>query len=224
MGISLKEKVIKLRKKGKTFFEIRKLLRKEIPKSTISYWCRDIKLSREKKRRIDKIILKNAHKNRKKALKVIKDKRQRYLKSIYDNNSNINKLFEHSEISRLSLALLYLTEGSKSVKGQLMFGNSNPNIIKLFLKLLRKCYDVKENMFRCTLQCRADQNINGLEEFWSKTTKIPLNLFYKARIDPRSIKSKTKKKDYKGVCRINHFSGHIRNELDIIANIIYKGL
>ena len=105
-----------------------------------------------------------------------------------------------------------------------MFGNSDPNIIRLFLKLLRKCYDIKEDKFRCTLQARADQNIPVLETFWSKTTGIPLSQFYGARIDPRSFNSVSKKKDYKGVCRINYFSGHVYNELRIITDIIYKGL
>jgi len=101
-----------------------------------------------------------------------------------------------------------------------MFGNSDPPIITLFLSLLRRCYNIDENKFRCTLQCRADQNIPKLEKFWSQVTKIPMPQFYKARIDPRTIGKPSRKPDYKGVCRIDYFSGDIFMELKQIMEVI----
>ncbi|PIR44326.1 hypothetical protein COV23_00575 [Candidatus Wolfebacteria bacterium CG10_big_fil_rev_8_21_14_0_10_31_9] len=103
-----------------------------------------------------------------------------------------------------------------------MFGNSDPNIIYLFLKLLRYCYDIDENKFRCTLQDRADQNIKKLEKFWRLVTKIPKKQFYKARIDPRTIGKISKKPEYKGVCVIDYFSADILNEFKKIVEVIYK--
>jgi hypothetical protein len=126
--------------------------------------------------------------------------------------------------TKVVLTALYLGEGSKTRKGSLAFGNSDPYIISLFLNLLRKCYKIDEKKFRCTIQCRADQNIKNLEEFWTSVTKIPLVQFYKARIDPRTIGKPSKKLDYKGVCRIDCFSGEIYLELMQIPKIIYKGL
>jgi len=120
--------------------------------------------------------------------------------------------------------MLYLVEGSKNQRGSLMFGNSDPLVIRLFLNLLRRCYDVDENKFRCTLQCKADQNIKRLEKFWSKITDIPLSQFYKARIDPRTIGKPSRKLDYKGVCRIDYFSGDVFMELKQIVNVISEGL
>ena len=90
------------------------------------------------------------------------------------------------------------------------------------MKLLRQCYDIDEKNFRCTLQCRADQDIIGLQEFWSKVTKIPLPQFYKSQIDPRTIGRPSKKFDYKRVCRIDYFSSYVYNELTIIIQEISK--
>ncbi len=105
-----------------------------------------------------------------------------------------------------------------------MFGNSDPFIINLFVSLLRYCYSVDECKFRCTIQCRADQNIKELELFWSRVTKIPLLQFYKARVDPRTVNKPSKKKDYKGVCRIDYFSADLFFEIIKIPEIISKGL
>ena len=120
--------------------------------------------------------------------------------------------------------MLYLGEGAKNQRGSLMFGNSDPFIISLFLYLLRYCYNIDESKFRCTLQCRADQNSRKLEKFWFQITKIPLSQFYKARIDPRTIGKPSKKLEYKGVCRIDYFSAEIFTELTQIANIVHEGL
>jgi hypothetical protein len=43
------------------------------------------------------------------------------------------------------------------------------------------------------VQCRADQNSEALISFWSTTTLIPQNQFYRLRIDKRIIGMPTKK-------------------------------
>jgi hypothetical protein len=216
------KKVQSLRAQGKTYSEIQKILRRNIPKSTISYWCRGIELPKEYQKRIKKLIINNAQKGRAIALIVNRIKREKYLQSVNNRNIHLATKLKNRDTAKIALAMLYLGEGSKTQKGSLMFGNSDPSIVSLFLRLLRYCYNIDENKFRCTLQCRADQNIKKLEKFWSKITKIPLTQFYKARIDPRTVGKLSKKPDYKGVCRIDYFSADLFIELKQIAEIVYK--
>ncbi|MBI4079144.1 MAG: hypothetical protein HY429_02505 [Candidatus Levybacteria bacterium] len=75
---------------------------------------------------------------------------------------------------------------------------------------------------RCTVQCRADQDIIVLEKFWLDVTKIPRRLFYKAQIDPRTRGKPTKKKDYKGVLRIDYFDTKVQLELESLAQLVYN--
>lgn len=217
-----KERVLELRKSGNTYSEIINLLGKNIPKSTLSGWCKNIPLSSESKLRIKNKILSNASKARILALRTNRIKRKNYLESVEKRVSYLKDSLKNKNIAKISLAMLYLGEGSKCTQGSLMFGNSDPKIIKLFLKLLRYCYVIDENKFRCTLQCRADQNIKNLENFWSNMSKISLNKFYAAKIDSRTIGKKTKKNDYKGVCRIDYFSADIYNELTKIIELLTK--
>ncbi|OGM95402.1 hypothetical protein A2524_04310 [Candidatus Wolfebacteria bacterium RIFOXYD12_FULL_48_21] len=218
----IKTKAISLRKGGKTYNEINKALDTFIPKSTISYWFKNITLSKKQKERIDGNISKNIKLAQKKALLVNKKNRQNYLLSIHNRVKHLDATLLNRDVAKIALAMLYLGEGSKTNRGSLMFGNSDPEIIKLFLRFLRECYILDESKFRCTVQCRADQNVKKLEKFWSNSTKVPLRLFYKAQVDSRTIGKASKKVNYKGVCRIDYFSADIFNELIEVSRVICK--
>ncbi len=220
----IKNQVQTLRKSGKTYSEIQKYLNTKIPKSTISYWCRELPLPFGYERKIAGYNKYNLDKARKIALAVIKENRNKYLESISDRNKHLINELDNLNTAKIALAMLYLGEGSKTNRASLMFGNSDPLVIGLFLRLLRNCYKINESKFRCTLQCRADQNIEELEKFWSNITKIPMSQFYKARIDPRTINRPSRKLNYKGVCRIDYFSADLSIELKCIIKTISQGL
>jgi hypothetical protein len=218
--LEAKNLAIKLRRQGKTYGEIRKSLSLDIPKSTLSDWCNGILLSNLEKNRIQEAMTKGSRKGRLMALMVIKKRRNEYLESVRNRVKHLGKLVRNRNIAKITVGMLYLGEGSKMNKGHLTFANSDPKVIRLFLNLLRYSYNINETKFRCTVQCRADQKIEELERFWSKTTKIPRSQFYKTRIDPRSIGHPSRKKDYKGVCRIEYFSADLFNELLKIGEVI----
>lgn len=216
-----KKRAIELRKSGSTYTEIMQKLGNTVPKSTLSTWCKGIVLSRGQTKRIKGIVIKNITKGRELALVANKKKRKIHLQKIYSKVNHLEQLIGNKEVALISLAILYLGEGSKT-KSSVTFGNSDPMIISLFLRLFRYCYKISEEKFRCTVQCRADQDTRKLENFWSNITKIPLNKFYKTRIDSRTVGKKSKKPEYKGVCRIDYFSADIFNELMIVAEVIGK--
>lgn len=222
MEYYLKERAIKLRKSGKTYSEICLLLHSNIPKSTLSFWCKDIKLSSGDSKRIKNVIRSNVEMARKKALIVNKIKRLEYLNNISRRVKPLCNRIKNQEVAKIALAMLYLGEGSKTQKGSLMFGNSNPQIIKLFIGLLDYCYPTKLQKYRITVQCRADQDVAQLERFWCHLMQIPHKYFYKAQVDPRTINKPTKKAGYKGVCRIDYYSADILNELMQITRIIQE--
>ena len=221
-NVNLKNKVMKLRKDGMTYGEIIKAIGKNIPKSTLSYWCDGILLSRFQKLRIKIASEKNIEKGRLIAHQVLKMRRKEYLNSMDLRISHLVKFMENKNVAKIVASALYLGEGAKHRNGSLMLGNSDPHIIKLFLRLLRNSYDINESKFRCTVQCRADQNTQELEKFWRQVTKIPKRQFYKTRIDPRTIGKPSRKLDYKGVCRIEYYSADLYIELKKIGELICK--
>ena len=121
--------------------------------------------------------------------------------------------------------MLCLGEASKynpKTSANFYLGSSNPKIILLFLQFLKYCFDFKLEKIRCTIQCRADQDIKTLENYWQNTTGIPQYLFYKSRIDPRTKGKPTKKSNYMGVLRVDYFDRKIQFELESLADLIYN--
>lgn len=220
--INIKKQAVYLRKNGKTYGEIQGILGVKISKSTLSYWLTGLILSESQKQKLRLNMIKKSEKGRHAALLANKLKRINYLKSIAERIKHLAKFFKNKDVAKIALALLYLGEGSKARRGSLSIGNSNPDIIRLFLNLLRFVYNIDERKLRCTVQCRADQNTKRLEIFWSNITKIPLKQFYKSRIDPRTIGKKSVKIDYKGVCRIEYFSADLFIELMKAGELLCK--
>lgn len=220
----MREKAKKLRGRGKTYAEIKKILKTNIPKSTLSYWSKGIALPLFYHKKIGLLNKKNMAVGRKIAIMANKIKREKYVSEIRNCIKHLPTKLREKDTAKIALAMLFLGEGSKKAHATVMFGNSDPMAIKLFLSLLRYCYKINESKFRCTLQCRADQDIKKLERFWLQVTNIPSQQFYKAKIDPRTIGKPTKKPDYKGVCRIDYFSGDVFMELKQIIAVISEGL
>ena len=220
--ILFKQKAIDLRKTGKTYGEIRKIIGKPISKSTLSCWFQGLIIPAAVLKRMNRRITKKIKKAREKALIVNRVKREEYILQVRSRVNHLPPKLKDKDVAKIALAMLYFGEGSRIKRGSLMFGNSDPLLIGLFLNLLRYCYNIDESKFRCTLQGRADQNIKQLERFWFKTTKIPLLQFYKARIDPRTIGQSSKNPDYKGVCRIDYFSADVFTEIKQIINLISR--
>src|SRR3972149_8188125 len=219
-ALEFKITALELRKQGLTFSEIISHLPRGISKSTLSYWCKEVRLAESQKLRINQISLEKLKLARQKALQNTHLLRVQNLQRIRYECTPLLPLVHDQRIAKIMLAMLYLGEGSKTRKGSLMFGNSDPSIIALFLGLLRLCYSVQENKFRCTVQCRADQDTNELRDFWSKKTGIKTKYFYPAQVDKRTLGKITKKENYKGVCRIDYFSSKIYNELIELGTLI----
>ncbi len=214
-----------LRSSGKTYFEIKQELGMLIPKSTLSGWCTKVKLPPNYQEKIKQLSSQNLHRGRLLALVSNKIKREKFFQESSKINLPISLKVHDRNVAKIALSMLCLGEATKSKGGakSLSLGNSDPRIVKLFIVLLKKCFDsFSTEKVRCTVQCRADQNIEELENFWISTTGIPKRLFYKARIDPRTIGKPTKKKNYKGVLRVDYFDSKIWHELETLADLVYN--
>lgn len=217
---SYRDKAVKLRKLGKTYSEIISLL-PGTPKSTLSNWLHSIKLSNNQKSKLLKNINNKLAYARERAMFLHKKKREKYFAAIENKNTPLIKtLGNNKNAAKLVLSALHLGEGAKNRKGSMQFGNSDPGIIKLFLRLMRVCYPIDDKKFRCTVLCRADQDIKSLERFWLRVTGINKKQFYKTRIDPRTIGRPSRKLDYKGVCVINYLSANTYYDLITLGQMM----
>lgn len=193
----LKSKAIKLRQKGTSLREVEKILK--IPKSTLSGWFKNIKLTQKQQEKLKSNVLRVLAKARREAVKW--HNKQKELRLIFAENQAkevLSKLnIEDVSIMELALSMLYLGEGAK--QGRTLLGNSDPMILKFFINALKKIYKLDVNKFKCELHLRADQDPDKMKKFWSKELNMSLISFTSVSIDQRTA-GKPTYSTYHGVC------------------------
>lgn len=81
---------------------------------------------------------------------------------------------------------LYAGEGSKR-DGQVRFANSDPRMIDVFCRWLRRYFEIDESRLRLRLYLHQGLDLDAANAFWSDLTRIPLGQFgkpYRAEPDP----------------------------------------
>jgi hypothetical protein len=210
----LKSKALLLRRNGKSIKYINKLL--GIPMSTLSGWLKGVQLTKKQKQILDRNWRLGLIKARKKA--VVWHNRQRKFR-LKEAESEADKVLQKIEIKDknivdLALAMLYLGEGFKSQKTGM--GNSDPLILKFFLKIMINLYHLDINKISFNLHLRADQNPKAMKMFWSKELNVPIERFGKISIDKRT-EGKTTYNTYKGVCVVSCANIAIQRKLDYLS-------
>jgi hypothetical protein len=216
--MTLRDRVVRLRQEGKTYGEIQAILDKRIAKSTLSYWCRTIVLPDDYQKRVRALILKGLSKSRATALLKKQEIKEKHHEELVKKYGPLKKLMSDRDVALIALSMLCLGEASKT--NNLYLGSSDVRIIKLFLGLLQKCFPYDLEKVRCTIQCRADQDILELEEYWVRESGIPKRLFYKTRIDPRTVGKPTLRREYRGVLKVSYFSSEIQKTLKVLYNLL----
>ncbi len=204
----LKQKAINLRKRGHSFKEIGLAL--SISKSTASLWTRSVFLDEKVRLKLKKF----SEIGRLRGNQVNKEKRIKLLEDI-DKNCNVlkDKIYNVNDY-KLFLALLYWGEGAKT-DGRLIFINSDSEMVRIYLFLLRKSFLINENKFRILLHLHEYNNKDEIVHFWSNITGIPKNLF---SIYNKPHTGINKKPGYKGCLSIRYGDSRILKEVFIIID------
>jgi len=100
------------------------------------------------------------------------------LKPQFKTKENLTIAEEKLKIAGI---MLYWAEGT--LRGNTVdFANSNPNMIKIFLKFLRQICGISEERLRVYLYAYSHCDLEKIKKYWSKITKIPLSQFTKPYI------------------------------------------
>jgi len=188
---------IALRKEGNSYKQISDKL--GVPKSTLSYWLHDLKISANAR---NKIIQRSHNASIAGLLKRNKNQTALAIKRASEIRSRakheVKKLITNPLfVSGLSL---YWAEGYKKGafgskwKG-VDFANSDSETVKLMMKFFRNICDVQEKKFKIQLMAHNNVNIRKAMRHWSRMTKLPKKQFMKvSRVISKSSKGKRNKK------------------------------
>lgn len=201
--INEKIRAIKLRKEGKTYSEILGIV--SVAKSTLSLWLRSVGMSKTQHQRITRkrIEARQRGARRKRELRV-----ERQLKIFDEAESEIVSI-SNRELWLIGIAL-YWAEGSKEKEyrpGQsLQFTNSDPVMIKLFIKWLRECLCVTDDSIKFQIYIHESHvgRKDEVGQFWSNTTDFPIDKFAKIYLKKNKLHSRRRNNGvlYNGVVRV----------------------
>lgn len=177
-SIGLKDKSLRLRKLGKSYNEINKIL--GVPKSTLSTWLKELPLSEKVK-----------NKNIKQA-KVIwarnitrynKRRADEYKKKSVELLSNYSKevpVINEKSLFWLGLALFW-AEGGKREKWSVRFVNSNPVIIRTIMLFFRKICKISDSKITLVMHLYPQIDEDTAKKYWSQITGLQIAQFRKTQ-------------------------------------------
>ena len=184
-----KEKAIELRKQGNSIRDIESTL--FIPRSTLSVWFKNIELSKDQKERLHQNWLNALVKAREKASTWHREqKKKRLLEAENRAKETLKNLKLNKHVLELALAFLYLGEGTKK-NVETSIGNTNPLILRFFITILTKIYNLSIDKIKCELHLRADQKHSTEKRYWSRELDLPFKNFTTITIDRRTNGSTT---------------------------------
>lgn len=196
-----KTKAIALRREGKTYSEIMKVV--PVAKSTISLWLREVGLSVPQQQ---VLTAKKIAASKRGGLAKRKQRIHRTSAIFEEAKAEIGTLSKR-ELFLIGVAL-YWAEGSKqkehNVSEPLVFGNSDPNMIECFLRWLN-LVGVQDLDVCYELYIHKSGNVERAKQFWVKIIKQPVWIFDK-RVYFKKGNPKTKRKNsgekYIGLLRV----------------------
>jgi hypothetical protein len=93
-------------------------------------------------------------------------------------------------------SMLYWAEGSKS-RNSVVFVNSDPHMVRLFVRFLREQFDVPNEALRVDCNLFADHldRQREIEDFWRATLVLPRSCLRKSTVNTYSKYSQKKRRN-----------------------------
>lgn len=201
---NLKIKAIELRKQGKTYSEILKVI--PVAKSTLSDWLKKVGLSIPQKQ----VITEKRKAAQRKGADAQRNKRIKKQRALIENAIKDIKSISKRELWLIGIAL-YWAEGSKEKENHpgsgVAFSNSDPKMNAIFIKWLRECVNISDSDIAIDLYIHESHkdNVEIVLKKWSEILKLPLSFFKYTYLKKNKINTKRKNTGdlYIGLLRVN---------------------
>lgn len=213
-----KDKAFALRRSGKSYSEIQWKL--GVPKSTLSDWLRDVEWSEGLK----KHLAKDAVEKGRITLRKLDRVRGVYLARVYaEAREEAKREFEHFKFYPLFIAgmAVYWGEGDKLTKHIIRIANTDPGMIRVFLKFLVDVCGIARDRIRASLLLYPDLDDLECKKFWIKATNLHEGNFNKSVVIRG--RHKTRRLQY-GVCNITISSAYLKEKMMIWLSLLPRAL
>ncbi len=213
-----KNKAIELRKQNKSYNEIRQIL--GVSKSTLAAWFKNDPMSKKVKVILTK---QNSENSRQRIKNLIKTNNIRWEKwreaARQEAKIDFKSLFKNPLF--ITGLMLYWGEGDSKSGNPVRLSNTDPRMIRLYIKFLTKSLNISKKSIKIALILYPDLSENECIKFWAKITGIEKSQFYKTQF----IKGKhpTKKLSH-GVCMVTCGNRQLKEKFIVWIDLLSKTL
>jgi transcriptional regulator with XRE-family HTH domain len=192
------DEAIKLRKRGLSYSEIAKKL--HVSRSTLSLWLKDMPLSYEQ----IQLLRGKSPRRIEKFRETMRKKKQAEEDRVFaDIKSRFSTLSKRERI--LAGLYLYWGEGTKSAPCTVAITNTDPDVLKFFLKWLNE-FSIKNNQVSVVLHLYKDMDYDKERIFWSTYLNVPESCFKKPHIKQSKLSGLSYKNGFgHGTCSVRYF-------------------
>jgi predicted transcriptional regulator len=185
----------KLRQQGWSYGEIAKEL--GVSKGSVSGWCSDIEIDKEQEAAIHHRKQQWGDKN-----KGAKINKQRGIeqRKLYQEAGR-QKAREKSKLHLIG-CMLYWAEGAKTRRNELVFANSDPIMIDVFMRFLREELLQMNEVMKVQIHCYALslEELQAIEAYWLELLQLSAEALYPSQVLKGSDKRHNRLEN--GVCSI----------------------
>lgn len=211
-----KEKAIILRRKGMSYSQIKQEL--GISKSTLSGWLSNMPLSEDRIKELGSLNPMRIERCR----NTKRRHREERLSRVFEKVSKDIGSFSKRELFLAGL-FLYWGEGGKTRNCTTVLTNTNPRMVKFFVKWL-SLFGVKKDRLKIHLHLYSDMNIKRQIKYWSRLLNINDGQFRKPYIKKSKSTDITYKNGFgQGTCSVvydnRNLSEYVLQGLKYIENI-----
>lgn len=190
------EEALRLRQQGESYSQIKKVLK--VSKGTLSLWLRDYPLSKARVRELRDWSEQRIERYRETRRK----QREERLAKVYKEQKKIVLPLGKRDLFLAGL-FLYWGEGTKYATSALVLANTDPAMIKFYIKWLEKAANVPREKIKVRLQLYKDMDTKEETKYWSEVTSIPVAQFRNPQIKDSDSKRITYKRGFgHGTCDI----------------------
>lgn len=201
MRLELREQAVSLRiGKEMSYGGIRKRL--GVPKSTLSYWLREYPLSEEKILELRRKGWKSGEASRERFRTTMRKKRELKDREVYQRY-RVKFVNLSEEVFFTAGLMLYLGEGDKKNNYRIGIANTDPWVIKFFIKWLIDFLGVTKEQIRAQLHLYENMDIEQEKSFWKKALGLSDTQLYKTEIRKLKTNSFSYRESYRhGTCSL----------------------
>lgn len=181
MRTKLRQRAVDLRVQHQlSYSAIRRKL--GVSKSTLSYWLQEYPLTAEKILELRRKGWQKGEASRERYRLTMRKKRETVDDAVYKKYVALFRKEMTDDVWYIAGLMLYWGEGDKRNKYRLVMANTDPHLLRFFIRWALRFLNINRTDFKVQLHLYDNMIISNEEQFWRKNLRFPISQFYKTQV------------------------------------------